>query len=174
MIAHPPVEQMAWVVPDLEQACRAWHAALGIGPFLISRNLPIVEALHRGQPSATRFSTAVAQSGSVQIELIEQHDEQPSVYRDTVPAGATGFHHVAVVSPDFDAECARQRALGHATASEGRVGNMRFAYFDATATLGHMIEVVEEKDGIRRFFNAVRRAADGWNRDPATLMRELG
>lgn len=170
----PPVEQMAWVVPDLDAACRAWHRALGIGPFLVTRRVAVEGERHRGVARDTIFATAVAQSGSVQIELVQQIDDGPSVYRDMVPAGSTGFHHVAFVTADFDAAVAAQRAIGHPVAYEGRVGDMRFAYVDARGTLGHMVEIVEEREGIRRFFNAVRRAAETWDGDPAGLIREVG
>ena len=132
------------------------------------------EPRYRGAPSATRFSTAVAQHGEVQIELVEQHDDGPSAYRDTVPAGATGFHHVAFIAEDFAADLAHYTDQGFAVAADGLFGPMRYAYVDTSAPLGHMIEIVEDKPAIRAFFAAVRKAADRWDRDPATLLRELG
>ncbi len=53
------------------------------------------------------FSTALAQAGDLHIELVEQHCDSPSVYRDIFPKGEEGFHHVAVIAEDFDAEIAR-------------------------------------------------------------------
>ena len=58
--------------------------------------------------------------------------------------------------------------------SDGRFGEMRFAYLDTVATLGHMIEIIEDRPIIRKFFGAVRKAAERWDGDPATLIRELG
>ena len=40
------------------------------------------------------MSCAFAQAGPMQIELIEQHTDGPSVYRDMFPAGTGGFHHL--------------------------------------------------------------------------------
>ena len=170
---RPDIIQYAWVVPDLEAAARQWHAALGVGPFLVNRNLKLTDPRYRGQPAAARFSTAVAQSGDVQIELIEQHDDAPSAYRDTVPKGASGFHHVAFIEADFAAAVARLTDQGHAVAADGRFGDMRYAYVDTSATLGCMVEIVEDKPAIRAFFEAVRKAAARWDGDPATLLREL-
>lgn len=170
----PRIIQHAWVVPDLETAARRWHQAFGIGPFLINRDLQLSSPRHRGQPRETRFSTAVAQHGDVQIELVEQLVEGPSAYRDTVPAGAVGFHHVAFVAEDFEAALAHHLALGHAIAADGAFGDMRYAYVDAVRDLGHMIEIVEDKPAIRAFFAAIRKAAERWDGNPATLLRELG
>ena len=59
-------------------------------------------------------------------------------------------------------------------AASGRFGPAAYAYVDTTATLGHMIEIVEDVPVIQAFFAAIRRAADRWDHDPATLLRELG
>ena len=170
---RPDIIQFAWVVPNLEEAARRWHATLGVGPFLINRNLALIEPRHRGRPSATRFSTAVAQSGEFQVELIEQHDDGPSVYRDTVAPGATGLHHVAIIAGDFDAALGHYTAQGFEVGADGRFGDMRYAYVDTSPALGHMVEIVEDKPAIRAFFSAVRKSAEKWDGDPATLLREL-
>lgn len=168
---QPDILQYAWVVPNLEAAIHHWHRKLGVGPFLVNRHLAISDARHRGQPRAVDFSTAVAQSGSAQIELIEQHDDGPSAFRDTVPAGQTGFHHVAMIADDYEATLAR--FAGAEIAADGRFGDIRFSYIDTTDTLGGMLEVLEDRPGIRAFFGAIRKAAERWDGDPATLIRVL-
>jgi hypothetical protein len=174
MSFRPTIIQYAWVVPELADAARRWHDTTGIGPFLINRDLQLDHPRYRGAPSAMRFSTAVAQHGEVQIELVEQLDDSPSAYRETVAAGATGFHHIAFIAGDFDADLAHYTERGYAIAADGYFGPMRYAYVDTVADLGHMIEIVEDKPAIRAFFGAVRKAAERWDRDPATLLRELG
>ena len=98
MSFQPQIIQYAWVVPDLATAARRWHATTGIGPFLVNRDLRLDQPRYRGAPSVTRFSTAVAQHGDIQIELVEQLDDTASAYRDTVAPGRTGFHHVAFIA----------------------------------------------------------------------------
>ncbi len=173
LINRPDIVQLAWVVPDLEAAMRHWHTVLAVGPFLVNRRIPLGEPRYRGQPMRTAFSTALAQSGDVQIELVEQHDDTPSAYRDTVPAGATAFHHVAIIVADYHAEMARLAEQGFATAADGLFGDMHFAYVDTSATLGHMIEVIEDTPAIRAFFAAVRDAGESWDGNPDTLVREM-
>lgn len=166
------IVQAAWVVPDLDAAIHAWHAAMGVGPFLVNRRLTIGEPLYRGRPSTTQFSTALAQAGDTQIELVEQHDDTPSCYRDLVPAGRTAFHHVAIIAGDYDVELARYADAGFEVASSGVFGDLRFCYVDTSATLGHMVEIVEDKPSIRAFFGAVRKAAEGWD-GTTDLIREM-
>ena len=167
----PEILQYAWVVPDLDAAIAHWHRTLGVGPFLVNRNLTISAAHHRGVPRTVPFSTAVAQSGSTQIELVEQHDDGPSAFRDTVPAGMTRLHHVAILAEDYDATLAHYANVP--VAADGRFGEIRFSYLDTTPTLGVMLEVLEDHPGIRAFFGAIRKAAERWDGDPATLIREL-
>ncbi|PXA85688.1 ABC transporter permease [Nostoc sp. 3335mG] len=174
MSFRPTIIQYAWVVPKLEDAARLWFDTTGVGPFLINRDLRLDQPRYRGAPSLTRFSTAVAQHGDVQIELVEQLDDTPSAYRETVAAGATGFHHIAFISADFDADLAHYTDRGHTIAADGNFGPMRYVYVDTVAALGHMVEIVEDKPAIRAFFGGVRKAAERWDRDPATLLRELG
>lgn len=168
---RPEIIQHAWVVPDLDAAIQHWHRTLGVGPFLVNRNIQISDPRHRGVTRAVTFSTAVAQSGSIQIELIEQHDAGPSAFRDTVPAGMTAFHHVAIVADDFDA--ALRDHAAYPIAAEGRFGAIRFVYLDTSATLGTMLEILEDGPAIRAFFGAIRKAGERWDGDPATLVREF-
>jgi hypothetical protein len=174
MSFRPKIIQYAWVVPKLEDAARRWYETTAIGPFLINADLRLDAPRYRGAPSDTRFSTALAQHGEIQIELIEQLDDSPSAYRELVLKGATGFHHVAFIAEDFDADLAHYIARGYEVAADGNFGQVRYAYLDTVAALGHMIEIVEDKPAIRSFFGAVRKAAERWNHDPATLLQKLG
>ena len=169
------VVQFAWVVDHLEQAAERLSRAMQVGPFLMIRHIELDEPHHRGKPQRTDFSLCLAQAGEVQIELVEQHDVSPSVYRDIYPDGPPGgmaFHHVAVVVPDVFAETARYNALGFPTASSGRFGMIDFTYVDTTAAGGFMVEVLPDRPEMHRFFGAVRSAAEEW--DGATPWREFG
>lgn len=170
-MTRPDILQHAWVVPDLDAAIHHWHRTLGVGPFLVNRHLKISDPLYRGAPRAVDFSTAVAQSGSIQIELVEQHDDGPSAFHDTVPPGGIAFHHVAIIAQDFDAALRDHASFD--IASQGHFGDIRFVYLDTTATLGAMLEILEDRPAIRAFFGAIRKAGERWDGDPATLIREL-
>ena len=165
--------QMSWVVCDLEEAARRWHRTTGVGPFLINRHISITEPLYRGAPGPVDFSTAIAQAGPVQVELVQQHDHNPSCYRDSVPEEQEGMHHVAVMADDYDAEIRRYTQQGFAIASSGSFAGVRFSYVDCRDTLGHMVEVLESGRAISKFFGAIRKAAEEWDGDEKTLLREL-
>lgn len=158
---------MAWVVDKLETAAERLVRAMQVGPFLMIRHIKLDDPRHQGRPQRTDFSLCLAQAGDVQIELVEQHDSTPSVYRDVFPDGpprGMAFHHVAVIVPDVFAETARYNALGFATASSGRFGSIDFTYVDTTAAGGFMVEVLPDVPEMHAFFSKVRQAAENWDR----------
>ena len=169
------IVQMAWVVDDLEAAATRLSRAIQCGPFLMIRHISLDDPHHRRQPQRTDFSLCLAQAGDVQIELVQQHDDTPSVYRDAFPAGPPGgmaFHHVAVIVPDVFAETARYNALGFQTASSGRFGAIDFTYVDTRAAGGFMVEVLPDTPEMHHFFATIRKAAEEW--DGTTPWREFG
>lgn len=171
--AERSVIQFSWVVADLDEAMHRWHRTSGVGPFLVQRHITINQPRYRGKPASIDFSVALAQAGPVQIELVQQHDDAPSCYRDTVAAGAEAMHHIAIMPDDYDATLARYLGQGFEEAAGGLFGDVRFSYVDTSKALGHMTEIVENKKAIVRFFAAIARAAEKWDGDPATLVQEL-
>ena len=144
--ARNAIVQICWVVNDLDEAMARWHRISGVGPFLVMRHTKVTDPIYRGQPSATDFSVGMAQAGPLQVELIQQHDDKPSHYRDTVPMGQEAMHHVAIMPDDYDAALADYVAQGFEEAASGIFGDMRFSYVDTSQALGHMVEIVEPKD----------------------------
>lgn len=162
------VMQVAFMVEDLEAACMDWVRTTGIGPFLTVPHVVLEEYSYCGRPaSGLDFSVAIAQSGGVQIELIQQHCDNPSAYRDTVAKGQakdqSGFHHLAIYTDDYDAVHARYAQQGFVTAVDGSFGGFRFSYIDTSATLGCMIELIEENPLQGEFFARIAGAAQGWD-----------
>jgi hypothetical protein len=155
--------QASWVVPSADQAAALWTRTMGVGPFFVFADVEVDEFLYRGTPSRYGCRVAIAQAGDMQIELIEQPHDLPSAYRDLVPKGRSGFHHVGLFAEDFDREVAAYDALGFVRAAEGRVGAMRFAYIDTSPAIGCMVEILAEDAAMRGAFAGIAAAAQGWN-----------
>jgi catechol 2,3-dioxygenase-like lactoylglutathione lyase family enzyme len=155
------IVQVAWVVNDLASAIERFRKTLNTGPFTVFEHIQLNDFLYRGKPLSADFSMAAVQAGDVQLELIEQHDDTASVYRDLYPRGQEGFHHVAVLVPDVAAEVARYTAQGFEIGCQGRFGDSGFAYVDTSPVLGHMVEVLPDNAAMRAFFDTVRKASEG-------------
>ena len=167
-----PFVQVAYFVANAEAAARRWTRELGAGPFFLLKHIPLEKVVHRGEPAALDHTAAYGQLGSLMVELIQQHGEHPSVFRDMYPPGEYGLHHMAYFAADFDAELARLNELGYATAMTAHTAlGPRFAFADTTARLGHMLEIYEESQGMRGFYAMVASAARGW--DGADPVRKL-
>ena len=91
------VIQIAYTVADIQAAMRQYSELLRVGPwFLVGPFVP-PKGIYRGATTTMRISLGLAFAGETMIELIEQHDELPSVFRETLKLrGAHGFHHWAV------------------------------------------------------------------------------
>jgi hypothetical protein len=157
--------QAAWVVNDLEKSIRHWLATTGIGPFFVVPHAKVERILYRGAPATLDMSVGIAQAGPIQIELIQQHNDGPSAYRDMYPKGQEGFHHLCTMTNSFDADVDRYRSQGCAAATQGAFGDMRFVYVDTRASLGHMTEIIEDRDSIKKMFKLIADAAVGWHGD---------
>ena len=158
--------QSAWVVNDLEAAAERWSTTLGIGPFFRARYRPddFREVIYRDAPGELAMNTAITYAGGRQIELIEPVGDAPSPYRDTVPAGNEGFHHLCIWSTDVDADVAHYAALGFGCAVRARVGSgRRFAYVDTTPALGGMLELLEHDASIADLFDSWQRRCADWD-----------
>ena len=155
--------QQAWVVADLDKVMFAWVRRCGVGPFFVAEHVPMEQLVYRGSPVAVDCTIALAQSGRTQIELIVQHSHGPSIYRDLIPEGRSGFHHLAVLCKDYQHDLEQYQATGCAVAMTGVFVGMRFAYVDCCDALGCVIELIEDKPFIREHFEMIARAAKDWD-----------
>ena len=158
------VVQNAYFVEDLDQAIERWHAAFGLGPFIVLRHLKFKRSFYRGAPTPLDISAAFAQSGDVQIELLCQHDFAPSAFRDMYPGGKEGLHHVAVFPDDYARVVSGYRARGFevATELEGKDG-LGAALIDTREVSGHMLEVYRDNGTLHPFYRLVADAARDWD-----------
>jgi hypothetical protein len=155
--------QVCWVVNDIDAAMEKWQRSASIGPFYIFRHPDIQDFRYRGNPGKLDMSVAIAQAGNVQIELIQQHDDRPSAYRDVYAPGQEGMHHICGFAADYDAELERYRLQGLSIAHSGLAGDMRFCYVDTRSRMGCMTELLEERKFMRDMFRLIADAARDWD-----------
>ena len=164
--------QAGFVVPDLDRAMAQWHEATDVGPFFVLPDVRPDRWTHHGAPAELVMRMALAQSGDMQIELIEQLSEAPSVYTDIHPKGsAGGFHHLLTMTRDLDEDVAAYAKRGVQPGCLGGNGPLKFAYFDTRRWTGYYTEVMEEEEGILDLFRQVREAAQDWDgSDPVRII----
>src|SRR2546423_15704288 len=88
-----PMRQVGIVVRDIEKAMRHWGEVCGIGPWFYAEQLPLSEFRYKGRVYDIKMSVALANSGDVQLELIQQRCDSPSHSRDFLAGGPAGMQH---------------------------------------------------------------------------------
>jgi len=167
------IMQVAYIVPDIRQAIEHYRTRLRTGPWFVIDHFPLFEAQYRGRPSEFDVSLALAYSGSMCVELIQQNNwETPSVYTEVQQKRGWGFHHFGVSCRDFDADVAHYKAQGHEMALYGVAGvGARAAYMDTSDVLPGMIELIEMTDKTEAFFTMMKTASDDWDgSDPVRIL----
>jgi len=156
--------QMCWLVPNLSAAIDSWVHNAGVGPFYCFDEVPFVDGRHRGRPAKfPAVAAGIAYAGDIQIELVCQDNDEPGVFRDLFPRGQFGFHHMALVCQDYEAERDNYIAAGAELAFEGQLEGSRTSWVDTSPTLGFMVELLEASPARTAAFATMRAAAETWD-----------
>lgn len=154
----PAIRQVAYVVGDVDEALEHWVEVVGVAPFFLYRNLELAECHYDGDAITLELSVALGQSGAVQVELIQQHGDTPSIYLGETSGKA---HHLALWTRDYDNVVAAYRAQGlrHLQwGSASGAADERFVYF-APEGPGPIVEVVEVLDRKTQMYAEIAEAA---------------
>ena len=161
------IRQNGYVVRDIEAALDHWVNVLGVGPFFYFDQVKVDDFRYRGQPSDAAASIALANSGELQIELIQLRNDAPSMWRDFLDAGHEGLQHFAywMETPEaMDSALERASSLGYEVGQSGTVGeNGRFVYLCTEAHPGTVVELSEACGWKAKFFQKVAQAAQNWD-----------
>ena len=161
---HQDIVQIAYHVRDLDSAIARWNAATGLGPFLVRRHIQLSDVRYSYLPSTLDISAAFVQSGDIQVEFIHQHCDLPRHFVTCSARSEEGFHHVAIAPSDRQAMLDHYQKLGFDVASDFHtLGGGGASYVDARGTFGHMIEIYDVSERIKRLYDRVADAAAEWD-----------
>lgn len=133
--------QIGYVVDDLVAAAQGWYEATGVGPWRIHETVPLDHLTYNGVPSPAEIGIAIAFSGALQIELIAQYNDAPSMYRELRDSYGEGAQHVCFYPDDYDRALDHALLAGMTVAQEGAIGGIRFAYLRGDG--GRVIELAD-------------------------------
>ncbi len=136
-----PVDQISYAVENLERALP--HYETLFGRFRVSE-APLKDVTFRGKQIDCRLKLAIAQSGPIEIELIEVLEGE-TPHSEYVRAHGEGLHHVRFRVEGIDEKIAALEADGFETLFYKRFGpTVAFAYAETPAALGpSLIELLE-------------------------------
>jgi len=136
-----PVDQVSYVVADLERSLPRYEALYG--PFEVGE-APLPDCRIRGRSADCTLKVAVNRSGPIEIELIQVlAGETP--HSEHLREHGEGLHHVRFRVDALDAKLAELEAEGFEVVFHKRFGpTVAFAYLEAPAELGgSVIELLE-------------------------------
>jgi hypothetical protein len=158
--------QLGFVVEDMDAALDMWHRTLDIGPFVVIENAICGRTvMHRGERSDMEVALGFGSIGDVQIELIQQLNDAPSIYSEFLASGREGLHHVGYWPDDFDRarKHLEQSGFSEVSCVLDASGGPVVMHFEAPASIGSMVELVPESTGRRDSFKRMQRLAQSWD-----------
>jgi len=138
------VTQVGIVVKDIEARARAWADLLGLPmpAIQVTGTVDIAQTEYQGQPTTARAKLAFFHLGQVDVELIEPIGE-PSTWKDQLDQHGESLHHIAFQIKGMGDRLAYLKATGAPLIQRGEYQGGRYAYVDATAQLGTVVELLE-------------------------------
>jgi methylmalonyl-CoA/ethylmalonyl-CoA epimerase len=136
-----PVDQVAFVVRNMEQALPVYEAIFG--PFRVF-TADSMEVNYRGKTIFPKIKSALGKSGSMEIELCEAVGGGPP-HGDFLQRYGEGLYHVRFKVQSLQETLQAMEAAGFVKVYSGEARTLRFAYVEAPAILGHtLLELKEE------------------------------
>lgn len=149
LLGNNEVNQLAFVVRDIEKATEDFSKLLGIpnpGWFLTGEQ-EISKVVFRGKTTASRSKLAFLNTPTIQFELIEPN-EDPGTMREFLDHIGEGIHHIAFdvdkinnYLPPLEDKGYPLLQSGEFTSSDGR-----YIYADTSKQLKTLIELLESAE----------------------------
>jgi 4-hydroxyphenylpyruvate dioxygenase-like putative hemolysin len=164
--------QLGHVVPDLKAGIQYWLDR-AVGPFYEMSHVRLPVQVYRGEPTDVDMGVALSYSGPIQIELIVQHNDAPSLYRDFLaehPEG--GLHHLAFLTESLEEAIAAGDSLGTPMVQQwtDQIGG-RYAYLERRSPAEPYIELLEATPTLLGFFEQIEKEARRWDgEDPHRIV----
>ena len=155
----------AYVVENIEATVERLAKQLGAGPFFFVENVPLENVTSRGEPAEFVHHSAFGTCGEGPIELMETVRLVPERIEDRFSGARPRVHHVAWAVPPASVEDLRRELedRGLPEYLSAQLGEVNSTLHDASASLGHDIEIHVDCQGLRDFFQMVRESAEAWD-----------
>jgi hypothetical protein len=146
-LGNNTVMQVGIIVRDIESKARAWSEILGLPlpDIIITDTVDKTQAEYDGRPTTARARLAFFHMGGLDVELIEPIDG-PSTWKDQLDGHGDSLHHIAFVIKGMKEKTAYLDSQSVSLIQRGEYRGGRYAYFDATAQLGTILELLENDD----------------------------
>ena len=142
------IAQLALVVEDLDKTVEHYWKLFGIGPWsFYTYERPLLKHMsYRGEATEYSMRLALANIGTLRIELIEMKEGQ-TVFRDFVAKHGYGVQHLGLLVDDMPAAIEQAKAAGYQIIQDGGGfgldGDGWYAYLDTEEEIGVTLELIQ-------------------------------
>jgi catechol 2,3-dioxygenase-like lactoylglutathione lyase family enzyme len=133
------IDQVGFVVPDLDAAC-ARYAPL-FGPWQRAES-PLIGVLYRGVPTDVHLRLAFGHAAGLEMEFISVVSGA-SPHSEFLAAGREGIHHVRYPVANLAATLAALEPAGFVPIWSHALGPYKWAYCEHVTRDGVLIELLE-------------------------------
>ncbi|HEY0106108.1 MAG TPA: VOC family protein [Rhizomicrobium sp.] len=169
------IKQIAYTTRDFD-ALLAFFVETGIGPWFVARKRIMANVTYRGRATDIEITLGMANSGPLQLEVIEPTSNAKSIYRDWLDKypGKLMVQHIASWPTDFHATDRRILAAGYESVMSAALPSGAFAYYEHPDHPEFVFETAELTDERRYVWDAIARAAQDWDgQDPVRKFPSL-
>jgi hypothetical protein len=163
-----------YLVEDIEATVRRLVEQFGAGPFFLIENVPLENLRSGGEVAEFVHNSAFGYCGGDPVELIETVRLAPDRVEKAFSGSRPRVHHVAYAVPRAEVEALRGELdrRGLPTYLSAQLGEVENTFHDASASLGHDVEIQVDSAEFREFFEMVRGGAEDW--DGSDPLRPVG
>ena len=156
--------QMGILTDDIERSIDAWMDKLNVGPWTLTKNIPLKCSFRGGEVREPVIHCALGYVGDMEIELIQQVNDEPSPYLEDFQAGRMGLHHMGYLCDDVNKTTESALSAGMEVACDIRMFDvMRFTYLeDKNLGGGTYLELVDRSFKEETLKTGIQ-AAQKWN-----------
>ncbi len=140
MIELPPVQQVGFVVKDVDKAVEYYSATFGWGPFRV-QEYDLKGYTFRGKTGDCRLKVAFAQSGPIEIEFIEVLEGE-TPHSEFLRENGEGIQHLRFQVKNLDVLVAELGNRGIKPVFQKTMPHGAFVYLENEIG-GAMFELIE-------------------------------
>lgn len=157
------VRQIGFMSRDIDASMRYFVDAWGVGPWYVLRKIP-APMIYGGQPTDPVVSIAMANCGELQFEIVQQHNDAPSLYVDAL-AKTPSLHvqHVAVWVDDVPDLAAKAAEKGWQAVFETAGGPGKSVFITHPAEPAVCIELSDRDPFKVRVREAIKAKSVDWD-----------
>ena len=163
------IRQIAYVTRNFDKAVD-FFLHTGIGPWFVHKKRMMKGVNYLGNNIDVEMSVGLANSGSLQLEIIEPTGSSRSIYTDWLDKHPTEMlvQHISSWAVDFPADERRVFDAGYRLVMGGRLDAGMFGYYNHSNHPDFIFEIAEMTAPRRYIWESIAKIAQSWDgrKDP--------